>query len=725
MATAAKEPPQRRRLKIEGVVQGVGFRPFVHGLAHRHGLGGFVLNTSDGVVVEVEGDPEQLEAFLDGIRRERPRTAVVRAISQHPLPARGERGFTIAASRPGAGMASIPADVATCDDCLAELFDPGNRRHRHAFISCTQCGPRFTIVERVPYDRENTTMSGFAMCDACRSEYEDPSDRRFHAEPIACPDCGPRLSIALDDAVAALQGGAIVAVKGIGGWHLACDASNEAAVRWLRERKVREHKPLAVMAADPEELLDLSVEERQLIWSPARPIVVGRRRHGAHVAEAVAPGSTRLGVFTAYTPLHHLLLHDVGRPLVMTSGNRADEPIVVGDEEARERLGDIADVFVGHDRPIHRRCEDSVVSRGVPLRRGRGYTPGRLALPVAAPVPIVAVGGELKNTFCLAVGTDAHLSGHHGDLDSPSAWSAFLADMELYLSTLEQTPAVIAHDLHPDYRSTAWAATQDAELVGVQHHHAHAAACLAEHGRTDEALAVVLDGTGFGTDGTLWGGELLRCDLVGFERLACLAPVPMPGGEAAVRDPWRMAASYLECADRPVAWERWSLVRQALAVNAPLSSGAGRLLDAVSALLGVRESISYEGQAAIELELLAGDATVAPYRCRMTGSHIVGADLVRAAHDDLDDGRQRSEIAAAVHDGLAEAFVQACVVAEHPGTVVLSGGCLANLRLERTLRTRLQQEGFEVLTHRQVPAGDGGLAFGQAAVAAARMSTCA
>jgi hydrogenase maturation protein HypF len=647
---------------------------------------------------------------------------VVEGVSQRTISPRGDRNFTIAASRPASGTAAIPTDVATCDDCLRELFDPGNRRYRHPFISCTQCGPRFTIVESVPYDRANTTMASFVMCEACRAEYEDPADRRFHAEPIACPDCGPQLSIPLDEAVEALQRGGIVAVKGIGGWHLACDATNDMAVRRLRERKVREDKPFAVMTAEPRTLVQLTPADQELVWSQARPIIVARRRCGAYVAASVAPGSPRLGVFTPYTPVHHVLVHDAGRPLVMTSGNASGGAIVIDDAEARRSLGDVADVFLG---PIRRRCEDSVIIAGATVRRGRGLTPSRLALPVAAPEPVLAVGGELRSAFCIAVGADAHLSSHHGDLSSPSAWNAYLEDLELYRSALGAEPAVIAHDLHPDYRSTTWASAQDAAMIGVQHHHAHAAACLAEHGRTEGALAIVLDGTGYGTDGTLWGGELLHCDLADFERVAWLDPVALPGGEAAVRQPWRMAASYLERADRPVPWDRWALIRQALQVNAPLSSGAGRLLDAVAALLGVRESISYEGQAAMELELLAGDMPAAPYPCRVAQPHIVGADLVRAAHDDLDAGRPRAEIAAAVHDGLAEAFVAACAATAGPRTIALSGGCLANVRLARTLRSRLEEEGFEVLTHRSVPAGDGGLAFGQAAVAARRMSPCA
>jgi hydrogenase maturation protein HypF len=578
---------------------------------------------------------------------------------------------------------------------------------------------------RVPYDRRNTTMAGFPLCAPCREEYEDPANRRFHAEPIACPDCGPRLSMPLAEATRVLRDGGILAVKGLGGFHLACDASDEAAVARLRARKLREDKPFAVMAADPGELVHVDAAEAVLLGSAARPIVLLRRREGAAVAQSVAPGSPWLGVMAPYTPLHHLLLADFGAPLVMTSGNRSDEPIAFEDDAAHERLAGIADAFLSHDRPIHRRCEDSVVRSGLPLRRSRGMAPEVLTLPVAAARPVLAVGAELKSTFCVATGADAHLSPHLGDLHSSAAFRAFGEDLALYLDMLGVEPALVAHDLHPEYLSTKWALAGGAETLGIQHHHAHAAACLAEHGETGPALAVVLDGTGYGPDGTLWGGELLRCDLDGYERVAHLEAVPLPGGEAAIREPWRVAASYLERAGRPVPFERWSVVRQSLKVNAPLASGAGRLLDAVAALLGVRSTVTYEGQAAIELEQLAGRASAQPYPCRSSGGTIHGSDLVRAAHDDLDAGRSREEIAAAVHEGLADAFAAACRIAGHTRTVVLSGGCLQNLRLRDGLRSRLEATGFTVLTHRRVPPNDGGIAFGQAAIAAGRTTACA
>jgi hydrogenase maturation protein HypF len=707
---------ERRRYRVEGVVQGVGFRPFVYGIARHHGLGGFVLNDGSGVLVEAEGGIDELDAFAIALRAAAPPLARIDAIRTEALAPVGELMFTIAASTATGRSALVPADVATCDDCLRELFDPADRRYRYPFVNCTNCGPRFTIVRSVPYDRANTTMAGFPLCADCRREYDDPADRRFHAEPVCCPACGPRLSMPLERAVELLREGAIVAVKGLGGWHLACDAASADAVAALRSRKHREEKPFAVMTVRPDLLGEVGEEESRLLRSRARPIVVLRRRGDAPVADVVAPGTPWLGVMLPYTPLHHLLLADFAAALVMTSGNRSDEPIVYEDGEARERLGGIADAFLGHDRPIQRRCEDSVVRSAFPVRRSRGFAPGSVPLPVAARGPVLATGAELKSTFCVVRGRDAFLSPHLGDLDTEPAYRAFLTDIALYLSMLDVEPATIAHDLHPEYLSTKWALEQDVELVGVQHHHAHAAACLAEHGETGPALALVFDGTGYGTDGTLWGGELLRCDLREFERVAWLSPVPLPGGTAAIRQPWRTAASYLEAAGRPVPWARWPQVRASLAANAPLSSGMGRLFDAVAALLGLRDEVSYEGQAAIELEHLAGDTRADPYEWSFGD----GAALVAHAHDDLVAGRPREQIAAAFHESVAAGAAAACAAAGAPGTVVLSGGSFQNLRLLESTRARLEAEGLRVLSHRLVPPNDGGVSYGQAAVAAAR-----
>jgi hydrogenase maturation protein HypF len=712
---------ERRRFRVKGVVQGVGFRPFVYGLAHRQGLGGFVLNDGDGVVIEAEGTPTLLDGFLALLREEAPELARLDSLSVEQLRADGQGEFEILPSSAAGSSALIPPDVATCDECLRELFDPADRRYRYAFVNCTRCGPRFTIVRSVPYDRANTTMACFPMCANCRREYEDPANRRFHAEPTCCPACGPQLSMPVEDAVALLREGAILAVKGLGGYHLACDAANEPVVARLRGRKVREAKPFAVLTAEPDGLAQISPEEDSLLRSPARPVVLLRRRDDAAIAPSVAPFTPWLGLMLPYTPLHHLLAADFRGPLVLTSGNLSDEPIVFEDEEARARLERVADAFLTHDRPIHRRCEDSVVRVALPIRRSRGHAPEAVPLPVAAERPLVATGAELKSTFCVARGSDAFLSPHLGDLDSAAAYRAFVTDLDLYLQMLGVEPEVVAYDLHPEYLATKWALEQEAELVGVQHHHAHAAACLAEHGEEGPALALVFDGTGFGTDGTLWGGELLRCDLASFDRLAHLEPVPLPGGEAAIREPWRVAAAHLEHAGLPVRWQRWERVRESLKLNPPRSSGMGRLFDAVAAILGVRDTVSYEGQAAVELEQLAGDAPAEPYPWRFGAT----TDLVTVCYLELERGRPRAEIAARFHETLAAGAARACAEAGEPRTVVLSGGTFQNLRLLDSTRRRLEERRFRVLSHRLVPPNDGGISYGQAAVAARRTAPCA
>jgi hydrogenase maturation protein HypF len=712
---------ERRRFRVKGVVQGVGFRPFVYGLARKQGLGGFVLNDGEGVVIEAEGDPTALDGFAASLHDEAPDLARVEALSVEPLTASGQGEFEIVPSSATGSSAMIPPDVATCDECLRELFDPLDRRHRYPFVNCTRCGPRLTIVRSVPYDRANTTMVAFPMCADCRREYEDPADRRFHAEPTCCPACGPRLSMSIEDAVALLREGAILAVKGLGGYHLACDAGNEPAVARLRARKVREDKPFAVMTAEPDSLARISAEELALLRSRAHPVVLLRRRANAPVAPSVAPSTPWLGLMLPYTPLHHLLACDFGGPLVLTSGNLSDEPIVFEDAEARARLGRVADALLTHDRAIHRRCEDSVVRAALPIRRSRGHAPEALLLPVAAERPLVAAGAELKSTFCVARRRDAFLSPHLGDLDSPPAYRAFATDLELYLQMLGIEPEVVAYDLHPEYLSTKWALEQETKLVGVQHHHAHAAACLAEHSEQGPALALVFDGTGYGTDGTLWGGELLQCDLASLERLAHLDPIPLPGGEAAIREPWRVAAAHLERAGLPVRWESWEQVRESLKLDPPRSSGMGRLFDAVAAILGVRDTVSYEGQAAVELEHLAADATAKPYPWRFGAT----TELVTLCYLELERGRPRAEIAARFHETVAAGAAQACAEAGNPRTVVLSGGAFQNLRLLDSTRRRLEALGFRVLSHRLVPPNDGGISYGQAAVAARRTAPCA
>jgi hydrogenase maturation protein HypF len=638
-------------------------------------------------------------------------------VTAQPLDPLGETEFRIVESVASGHSAEIPADIATCDECLRELFDPSDRRYRYPFVNCTQCGPRFTIVQDVPYDRVNTTMAGFPLCADCRREYEDPLDRRFHAEPIACPACGPQLSIPLADAVALLGQGGILAVKGLGGYHLACDASAEEAVARLRGRKRREAKPFALMTGRPELLVHVDRAELELLESPEHPIVLLRRLESAPVAESVAPGSPWLGVMLPYTPLHHLLDRDFGGALVLTSGNLSDEPIAFDDGEARNRLGSIADAFLTHDRPIHRRCEDSVVRRGFVVRRSRGYAPNPLPLTLTATRPLVAAGAELKSTFCVATPEGAFLSPHLGDLDSEAAYRAFVGDLALYLEMLGVRPEAIACDLHPEYLSTKWAHDQGLPLVEVQHHHAHAAACLAEHGEQGPALALVFDGTGWGTDGTLWGGELLRCDLESFERVAGLEPVPLPGGEAAIREPWRVAAAHLDRAGLPVRWPRWAVVRESLKANAPLSSGMGRLFDAVAAILGFEGETAYEGQAAVELEQLAADVRADPWPWLFGDS----TGLVTRCQVEASRGLDPAWIAASFHETVAASAAALCAETATSETVVLSGGTFQNVRLLRSTGERLRALGFRVLTHRQVPPNDGGISYGQAAVAARRL----
>jgi hydrogenase maturation protein HypF len=733
----------RVRARVEGTVQGVGFRPFVFRLAGELRLAGWVLNDERGVLLEVEGDGAAVEAFLARLAEDAPPLAAVERVERSRLRPTGERGFRIAESvQAGEPAALVSPDSATCADCLRELFDPSDRRHRYPFINCTNCGPRFTIVRGVPYDRPLTTMAGFRMCAACRAEYEDPGDRRFHAQPNACPDCGPRLSMPLATAVGVLHDGGVLAVKGLGGYHLACLAASEPAVATLRARKRREEKPFALMALGLEAaraLVELSRDEEELLAGRERPIVIARRRPGAAVAASVAPGKPDLGVMLPYTPLHHLLLADVGEPLVMTSGNVSDEPIAFDDEEARARLAGIADAFLGHDRPIHMRTDDSVVRATAPaplmLRRSRGYVPGSLGLPVAAARPVLACGAELKSTFCLAKGERAWVGHHIGDLRNWETLRSFREGVEHFERLFAVAPEVVAHDLHPDYLSTGYALEREGvELVGVQHHHAHLAACLAEHGESGPAVAATFDGAGLGPDGTVWGGELLLGDLRGFERAGHLWPVRLPGGDRAAEEPWRMACAWTTAAgmdaDPPPAidHERWEGVRRLCRTGtaAPVTTSAGRLFDAIAALCGVRLHVTYEGQAAIELESAAALDEWGAYPLPIVEGAQMALDareLVRAAAGDLARGVTVPVVSARFHNGLAAGTAAACsAVAEACGlsTVVLSGGVFANrLLLERTAG-RLEASGLRVLVPRRLPPGDGGVSYGQAAVAAAR-----
>ncbi len=707
---------------MEGVVQGVGFRPYVHRLAAELGLAGFVLNDERGVLVEVEGPAAAVEAFLERLPREAPPLASVERVETSLLEPAGDAGFVIRASPAGGEPdALVSPDTATCDDCLAELFDPSDRRYRYPFVNCTNCGPRFTIVTGVPYDRPLTTMAGFTMCPACQAEYDDPADRRFHAQPNACPVCGPSLD-GYAAAVEALAAGSIVAVKGLGGYHLACLARDEAAVAALRARKHREDRPFALMAPGLDgarALVELSPAEEELLVGRERPIVIARRRAGVRVAESVAPHTPDLGVMLPYSPLHHLLLADVGEPLVMTSGNVSDEPIAYQDDDARERLGEIADLFLVHDRPIHMRTDDSVVraTDGAPLmiRRSRGYVPGAVSLPLHAR-PLLACGAEQKNAFCLARGRRAWVGHHIGDLGNWETLRSFRDGIAHFERLFNVAPEVVAHDLHPEYLSTKHALElEGVSLVGVQHHHAHLAACLAEHGELGSAVGAIFDGTGLGTDGTVWGGEVLVGSLARFDRVARLPAVRLPGGEAAIREPWRMACSWLVAADLPVPaeWEQVAaLCRTGTA--SPLTTSAGRLFDAVAALCGVRETASYEGQAAVELEALVDHTERGAYP-------LPGLDARPAIHavvEDLAGGVEVGRVAARFHEGLALAAAEVCAVTGET-TAVLSGGVFQNrVLLERTT-AHLQDAGLRVLRPVLLPPNDGGISYGQAAVAAA------
>ncbi|MFA1541730.1 carbamoyltransferase HypF [Actinomadura monticuli] len=725
-------------VRVEGIVQGVGFRPFVHGLATGLGLSGLVGNDAGGVFIEVEGAPDAVGRFLDGLRARPPRLAVVERVTTRELAAAGRDGFAIVRSEAsGERRALVSWDSATCDDCLREIADPADRRYRYPFINCTNCGPRFTIVKDVPYDRPSTTMAGFPMCGPCAAEYADPADRRFHAQPVCCPSCGPSLTLLPDapppgDPLTAardlLAAGAVLAVKGLGGYHLAARAAAEDAVAALRSRKHREDKPFAVMVpglAAARALCELSEAEEALLTGPRRPIVLARRRPDAALAAAIAPGNRNLGLLLPYTPLHHLL---VTEPIVLTSGNVSDEPIAYRDGDAMERLRGIADAFLLHDRPIHVRTDDSVVrvfrGRTLPVRRSRGYAPEPVPIPKGPSV--LACGAELKNTFCLARDGRAFVSHHIGDLENYETFRAFEEGIEHFKRLFDTIPELVAHDLHPEYLSTKYALVQDLPSIGVQHHHAHIASCLADNGADAPVIGVAFDGTGYGTDGTLWGGEFLVADLRGFERAGHLEPVPMPGGAAAIREPWRMAAAYGVPEDLAVARRPdWAAVAELAGrgVNAPLTSSMGRLFDAVAAVLGVRDRVNYEGQAAVELEQLADPSDLAAYPVTITGEFtVMGRDLLDAAVDDLRTGVPGPTIAARFHNGVAALIVAAASRLREErnlGTVALSGGVFQNMLLLERAVQRLTEAGFDVLTHHRVPPNDGGISLGQAAIATA------
>lgn len=752
-------------VRVTGVVQGVGFRPFVHRLAARHALAGWVRNQAGDVQIAVAGEPGALADFLRALRAEAPPLARIDRVSVERRGAEDLGAFHILPSTdaPDARQPVSP-DVSMCSACERELHDPANRRYRYPFITCTDCGPRYSVIEAVPYDRERTSMRAFAQCPACRREYETPGDRRHHSETNSCPVCGPRLRFLAREggverepagdplalAAAALRRGAIVALRGLGGFHLAADATNDDAVRALRARKRREAKPFAVMVRTLDDALvlaRLSAPERALLAARERPIVLGPLRADSPLAPSVAPGLGTVGLMLPYTPLHHLLLELVGRPLVMTSGNLSDEPLAAGVDEARSRLGALADAFLLHDREIVARIDDSVlrVAGDTPvfLRRARGFAPLPVRLPVAAPVPLVAVGPHLKSTFTLVHGEAAYVSPHVGDLDSLETLEHYRRTLASFERLFRVAPEAVVRDLHPGYLSTRVAGELGlARVIAVQHHHAHVAAVMAEHGVTDRVLGVAFDGTGYGDDQRVWGAELLAADLTGYERVGQLRYAPLPGGELAVRTPWRTALGYLSL--EPAVADAFALAfegvpereravaehQAARALNAPLASSMGRLFDAAAAVLGVRRASAYEGQAAMELESLAGArrARPLPFPFARNGEGRWELDplpLLAALGERRQAGDDAAELAAAFHESLsaATASLVARVAADAGlGTVALGGGVFQNARLLTGVRARLAALGLTVLVPRVLSPNDGAVSYGQAAVAAARLA---
>ncbi|MFG1609715.1 carbamoyltransferase HypF [Actinoplanes sp. NPDC049265] len=751
------------RLRVRGTVQGVGFRPFVHRVATGLGLDGVVRNVDGDVVIDLTATPPELERLARALRDDAPPHARVGDITVAAVPALSARtGFTVAvsddAARAEPGFAGLPPDLATCDDCVRELFDPADRRYCYPFVNCTACGPRATIVDDLPYDRARTAMAAFPLCEECAREYHDPADRRFHAEPVACPRCGPQLAWesgpvraagpdALAAAVATVAAGGIVALKGLGGYQLVADATDAAAVAMLRRRKARPRKPFAVMVADgvaARQLGQFSTAEAEVLTSAARPVLLVAAVPDSPLAPGVHPGTGRTGVFLPCTPLHHLVCRELARPLVVTSGNVADEPIVIDDAEARRTLPAVADGLLLHDRPIRARYDDSVAhvagGRLRTVRRACGYAPAALPLPVPATRPVLAVGAQLKHTFTLARGDVALLGPHGGSLDDADALAAFAATREQLCRLHRFTPELVAHDLHPGYLSTAYArdAVPRSCRVPVQHHHAHVVACAAEHHLRPPFLGIAYDGLGWGDDGTFWGGELLLATYTGYRRLGRFGRAPMPGGEAAVRRPVRMALGYLYGGEFPVttapeaflarlAPAETRIVRRMVdrGVNCPSASSAGRLFDAAAALLGIRDDAGYEGEAVVMLEAVASrapDSPALPWALRtMDGRWVFdwGPTLSALAAGD----QPVPVLAAGFHRAVVEVTTEMCVRAAERtgiGVVCLSGGCLHNAFLATELPVALAAAGLDVRLGSAVPAGDGGISYGQAVVAAAR-----
>lgn len=753
---------ERRKISVRGTVQGVGFRPFVYRLATQLGLSGWVTNDSVGVAIELQGSAETITTFMRLLSSDCPPLAKITNIDSVLIPVVEPSPFIIKPSHQlGSSAPVIPPDVAVCDDCLRELRDPNDRRFRYPFINCTNCGPRYTITAGLPYDRPLTTMHKFRMCPQCASEYSDPLNRRFHAQPNACSVCGPKLwlhngtsELPDDDVIAsaqaALRAGKIVALKSLGGFHLACDATNPAAIAELRKRKHRPHKPFAVMVADLQAALchcDITMKETGILIGSTRPIVLLRRKKDSRISPTVAPDTDQLGLMLPSTPLQHLLFDKLITALVMTSGNLTDEPIAIGNKEAIERLRGVADLFVLHDRDILQRMDDSIFQQSDRqprvLRRARGIVPEPITLPIDLEYPILACGGELKSTVAIGIKDQVVLSQHLGDLDNPVSMDNYTATVEHLSTLLNERPAIIAHDLHPDYLSTRWAKFQpDARLVGVQHHHAHLVSVMTENNEMEPCLGIILDGSGYGADGTIWGGELLFGDAFSFRRLAWLDPVGMPGGEAAVREPWRMALSYLRHS-HPESAAELAITRMSISsrqveialgqlareVNTPLTSSCGRLFDGVSALLGLCPKITYEAQAGILLERIASQpGPLSAKEFSDLGGLPLGAVNIAPIITGI-CGRQRSgeslvSIARWFHQELARLFVSAAVSARSEGfgnRVALSGGVYQNKLFFEFISTLLRDLEFEVVSHQKVPTNDGGLSLGQLVIANASL----
>jgi hydrogenase maturation protein HypF len=749
-------------IEVSGIVQGVGFRPFVYRLAGELGINGSVVNTPDGVKIEAAAELERLRTFLEALRFQAPPQAVIEDIRSVETPAFDATSFAIReSSGEGRKQTLISPDLATCDDCLRELCDPRDRRYRYPFINCTNCGPRFTIIRDTPYDRPLTTMSAFAMCEDCAREYHDPADRRFHAQPNACPVCGPRLWLAdaggeelegdaVKAAAARIAEGEVVALKGLGGFHLACDATSSEAVSRLRERKRRYAKPLAVMVRDLEEAgryCHVSAADALLLTSPRRPIVLLREREGSRLSSELAPGLRHQGIFLPYTPLHHLLMVETGTPLVMTSGNLSEEPIAKDNDEALRRLAEVADCFLLHDRDILVRYDDSVTrsldEREYPVRRARGYAPYPVKLQRGSAVEVLALGAELKNTFCFLRGNHAFVGQHIGDMDNREAVEHYEEAMRAIGRLFSLAPRVIAHDLHPEYLTTQMAGEYDLPRVGVQHHHAHIASCMADNDLEGRVIGVSWDGTGYGPDGTVWGGEFLVCDEKDFERAAHLAVYPMPGGEVCIKELHRMAFGVLweVCANEADAVARFAELFAARAseakilaaqiksgFNTPLTSSAGRIFDAAAALMGLRERAFYEGQAACELEAVAaGD--IPPYPCELDTSSspwiVDTRPMFAALLEDIGRHAGKPQMATAFHAALAGAVVETCgKLSRETGIdrVALSGGVFQNELLTMAVVAGLRKQGLAPYLHRRVPCNDGGISLGQAVVAARRVA---